>query len=131
MKVQALRNKELDEQVSDIDNTNVAAKMFKATKMINRKPPESIKVHNSEGKFAMEPNEILKITGDFFKDKFVDQNAPEIKAYVGDPRPLNVPIESHEVRKSLKRLNNGRASGPDAIPGELYKYGPDLLADHH
>ena len=31
------------------------------------------------------------------------------------------------MRKSLGRLNNNRATGPDAIPGELYKYGSDQL----
>ena len=33
------------------------------------------------------------------------------------------------TQKFLKRLNNNRTSGPDAIPGELYKYGSDILTN--
>ena len=128
-RVQLLRNEELDNLMTEIDNTNDAAKMFKATKMIHQKPPEKLKVHNDSGKFATDPNEILKITGKFFQDKFVDEDADEIDAFTGPPRPLNNPLTVEEVRKGLNRLNNNRATGPDAIPGELYKYGSAQMTE--
>ena len=128
-KVQDLRNKELDEKVSIINNTNDAARMFKATKMLHRKPIENTKVHTSEGKFVTEPNDVLTITTDFFENKFVDEDAIEIETFEGEARPLNKPIQIDEVKKSLNRLNNNRAVGPDGIPGELYKYGSHLLSE--
>ena len=124
-----LRNEELDGMVEEVDGARDSAGMFRAVKMLNQRPPERPKVHNDSGKFATDPNEILQITGTFFQDKFVDEGAEEIDAYTGPPRPLNNPITAIEVRKSLNRLNNNRATGPDAIPGELYKYGSSQLTD--
>jgi len=101
-KVQEHRSKELDEQVASIDHTNDASKMFKAAKLIHRKPYENIKIHNSEGKFVTEPNEIIKLTTEFFRNKFVDRDAQHIHPYKGKPRPLNNPITQLEIHKCFK-----------------------------
>ena len=127
-KLQELRNKELDEQVASIDHTNDAAKMVKAAKLIQCKPYENIKIHNSEGKFVTEPNEIIKLTTEFFRNKFLDRNAQHIHPYKGEQRLLSNPITPLEIHKCFKKLNNNRAVGPDGIPGELYKYSTPILA---
>ena len=44
--------------------------------------------------------------------------------------PLNSPISPSEVKVATKKLNNGRAIGPDGIPGEMLKYGSDQLYLH-
>ena len=87
-KVQERRNKEIDEQVASIDHTNDAANMFKAAKLIHRKPYENIKFHNSDGKFVTEPNEVIKLTTEFCRKKFVGRDAQHIHPYKGEPRHL-------------------------------------------
>ena len=82
-----------------------------------------------KGKFLTERNDALEIITKFFKKKFVDENTQEIEAFEGNARPLNKPIELHEVVQSLNKLNNNRAVGPDGIPGKLYKYGSPLLSE--
>lgn len=42
-------------------------------------------------------------------------------------KPLKSPITTHEVFSAVKKLRNNRAAGPDAIPGELLKYGTESL----
>ena len=46
----------------------------------------------------------------------------------GEPRPLNEPITESEVQHAMNRLNNNRASGSDELPGELLKYGSNVIA---
>ena len=79
---------------------------------------------------ATDPNKILELTTEFFKEKFNKPEAQGIDPYKGEKRPLNKPITKDEVKKSFKKLNNGRATGEDGIKGELLKYGPETLAEH-
>ena len=102
--------------------------MFKAPTLIHCKPYENIKIHNSEGKVVTEPNEIIKLTTEFFRKKFVGRDAQHIHPYKCEPRPLNNPITPPEIHKCFKKLNNNQAVGPDGMPGELYKYCTPLLA---
>ena len=41
--------------------------------------------------------------------------------------PLSYPITDLEVKDALHRLNNNQASGPDEVPGELWKYSADIV----
>ena len=124
-----IRNEEIDKQVEEIENAAEGAKMFKAVGKIFRQQYENPKVEDEEGKLATDPNKILELTTEFFKDKFYKEEEPEIEPYRGGARPLDKPITKEEVEKSFKRLNNGRATGEDGIPGELLKYGPQALAE--
>ena len=40
---------------------------------------------------------------------------------------LNSPITTREVSEATSRLRNGRAVGPDGMPGKLLKYGNEQL----
>ena len=124
-----IRNEEIDKQVEDIEKAAEGAKMFKAVGKIFRQQYENPKVEDEEGKLATDPNKILELTSEFFKDKFYKKEEKDIKPYRGEAKPLTKPITKEEVEKSFKRLNNGRATGEDGIPGELLKYGPQALAE--
>ena len=103
--------------------------MFKAVGKIFKQQYENPKVEDEDGKLATDPNKILELTTEFFKEKFYKEEEKEIEPYRGEARPLEKPITKEEVEKSFKRLNNGKATGEDGIPGELLKYGPEKLAE--
>ena len=52
----------MDEKISEVNNSNEAAQMFKAVKQLNRKRIQSSKVHNEEGRLLTNLDEILKLT---------------------------------------------------------------------
>ena len=41
--------------------------------------------------------------------------------------PLSYPITDLEVKDALHCLNINRASGPDEVPGEFWKYAADVV----
>ncbi len=65
-------------------------------------------------------------------DVFTEEVQGDVKqgtsAFTGEPRPLNDPITESEVQHAMNRLNNNRASGSDELPGELLKYGYNVIA---
>ncbi|GFR60240.1 nose resistant to fluoxetine protein 6-like [Elysia marginata] len=63
-----------------------------------------------------------------FQCTFPEQNEVRTSTFgIGPPKALDKPITAGEVRKSLDRLKNNRASGQDGISAELLKYGTKAL----
>ena len=50
-----------------------------------------------------------------------------MEPFIGIPKKLNKPITDEEVKKAIDKLNNNRVAGPDRIPAELIKYGPQEI----
>ena len=67
-KAQEIRNEEIDRQVEEIEKAGEGAKMFKAVGKIFRERYENPKVEDNEGKLATDPNKILELTTEYFKD---------------------------------------------------------------
>ena len=65
---------------------------------------------------------------DFFTEQFQGDVKQDISAFTGEHRPLNDPITESEVQHAINRLNNNRASGSNELPGELLKYGSNVIA---
>ena len=65
------------------------------------------------------PDEMLKITTSFFKDKFQHPNLHNIDPFRGSARQHCNEITIEEVHKSRSKLNNNGAAGRDDITGEL------------
>ena len=122
------RNKDLDRIANEINCLPDHTKVFKATKLINKKRNENLQIKTNDGKFITNPNEIQTSIHDYFKQKFRDENTPDLNPFIGNPKSLKNPISEAEVRFALKRLNNNRACGEDGLPGELLKYGTEAIA---
>ncbi len=128
-KVQEKRNQELDEKAREINSLPDHAQMFKAINTLHRKRYENTKVLDGEQKFVTDPNTIHEVIGKHFKSKFRNETTEDIEPFQGEPRSLKTPIDKQEVTDALKRLNNNKACGEDNIPGELLKYGANVLAE--
>ncbi|GFS10738.1 very-long-chain enoyl-CoA reductase [Elysia marginata] len=89
--------------------------------------PFGLKVEDTNGKLAINPNDTLNIIARFFKEKFQSETATEIEAFTGSPRKLHQPITKEEVKKTFDNLNNNGAPGEDGVHAELLKYGTQEL----
>ncbi|GFR76113.1 retrovirus-related Pol polyprotein LINE-1 [Elysia marginata] len=70
---------------------------------------------------------VIKDTGGARRVKQYQCCIENIDAFQGPPKALDKPITAGEVKKSLDRLKNNRASGQDGISAELLKYGTKAL----
>ena len=100
--------------------------MFKVVKAQNAKQYQNPTVHDEEGKFVTSPNEIQKITTEFYK-KFRKDDVEEITPFQGNSRPFNREISQIEVENAVKKQNNNRATDNDNIFTEMLKYGTKNL----
>ncbi|GFS07330.1 very-long-chain enoyl-CoA reductase [Elysia marginata] len=118
---------ELGRKADENNNAHNGHSMFKAVKELNKKQQENLKVEDTNGKLAINPNDTLNIIASFFKEKFQSETATEIEEFTGSSRKLHQPITKEEVKKSFYNLNNNRAPAEDAIHAELLKYGTQEL----
>ena len=122
-----IREENIDKQVEEIERFKDNAKMYEVIKNIRRKPLDNPYIHDTKGRRVMNPKEIHSILYGHFKDKFFKPEEEVIEPFDCQARKLNIPITEAEVKISVKKLNNRRASRKDEIYAELIKYGPDLL----
>jgi len=118
----------LDRSAEEVERLKDGAKMFKAVNLMKRKKASKPKVADVEGRIIGNDHEAAATIQQHFSSQFNGQDTPQLQAFVGPPTPLMSPITVAECEASLKRLNNGRAAGADSIPGELLKYGADVLS---
>ena len=114
-------------KLEELKNSSESTKMFKAVKNITYKKLQNKKVLDKENNLITDPNKILQITTDFFKDKFHDEKEENIQPIEGPIRKLNIAITNQEVGDAISKLNNNRAPGDDNITSELLKYGQGNL----
>ena len=128
--MQEIREKEIDMKIEDIANSPDTSKMFKAIGTLYRQRYENPKVEDEEGRLATSPNDVLKLTTDFFKAKFQKEDAEVIQPIEGETRSLVKEITTEEIHKSFTKLNNNKATGEDGMPGELLKYSPKEVKEY-
>ena len=71
----------------------------------------------------------LRTMSDHYEKQFNRETDEEIPKWKGEPRPLEKQISRQEIVEAVKKLKNNKATGPDEIQGELYKYGGDELVN--
>ena len=98
----------------------------RAPRITGPKPP--LVVHNSEGYFTLTDQGRADVIQELFKEQFTDPDNELLHPFNGDTRTLQLPVKETEVKKALKALNNGRASGPDGINSKLLKYASDIIS---
>ncbi len=102
--------------------------MFKSVRLLYRTPYRQPTIHDDQGRTIQDQEEYGKHVSDFFTEQFQGDVKQGLSAFTGEPRPLNEPITESEVQHAMNRLNNNRASGSDELPGELLKYGSNVIA---
>lgn len=114
----------LDELASEIERAKDNAQMFQAARNLTRSKPIRIIVQKEGGDVIANKSEAANTIGKYFETKLFDPTIPPLPSARGS---LSEPITMIEVKRAAERLNNGKAAGPDNIPGELLKYGSESL----
>lgn len=122
-----IATKLIDEKIQRIENLSGAAQMFEAVRDVTRLRTQPTVLLDDKGKYILDKKTTNARITKHFKDQFFIDSRPEIDADT-TAKALDNPITAAEFRLTLRRLNNGRASGPDDIPAELLKYGADVIA---
>ena len=118
-----------DSLAKDISSTDECRKMFRAARALKTGSSiPSLSVHNADGHFVATDKGKADTISEWFKKQFTDPGGEQLDPFLGDPRPLEVPIKEEEVKRAIKTLRNGRSSGPDGISNELFKYGSNAIS---
>ena len=64
---------------------------------------------------------------DHFESHFDKEGEHEVETFIGECKPLKVPITNKEVMICSKKLNNNRAADYNLLTTEMVKYGPSQL----
>ena len=131
-RLRELNNNAADALADQINNTDSTRRMFEAVRSLAKiKPPKSISVKDSEGNMLATDAAKAAALRDHFEAKFTSKDVVPLQSFDGPPRPLDVPIRATEVEKAAKSLKNGRATGPDGIPSELFKYADPVFHERY
>ena len=124
-RVHQINEDEIESRSAEIESLKDSAQMFQAVRELIRGKPKALIVKNSANETIADPKEAAETIVKHFSNLFFD---PQIEEVIeSDKKPLDKPITTTEVAQALKKIRNGRAVGPDGIPGELLKYGPVTL----
>ncbi|OWY97257.1 Endonuclease Reverse transcriptase, partial [Phytophthora megakarya] len=117
----------IDEKLTTMQESSPSARLFTATRALFQKRSPLTSLLDSEGKYILSRKAAGKKIKHHFQEQFIDPHRQPVPDD-GLKQPLESPIEAEELERAFKRLRNGRAAGPDAIPAELLKYGASILA---
>ena len=111
-KIKAKNEKRLNSILDEIKQAQNSCKMFKAVKLLNRKPLQNSFIYDKDKKKVTDPNEIHNIVKEHFQTHFYK---PELNAIQPDTfiEPLQFPITSDEVNKASIKMSNGKQPGDD------------------
>ena len=119
----------LDERAAEVERLHDSAQMFRAVRLLCRRPYLQAVVHDEHGRTIENPVEVGRRVTEYFGQQFLDNVAVGLPAFKGGSQPLQQPIEVSQVNSAMKikKLNNARACGHDSLPIELPKYAADQL----
>ena len=130
-----------------IEDGGVHSKMFWALKRKDRQTnaEDMYSLMDKDGNYIIGEIEVKKYVANYYKDLYAKNTDPyfdrewttQVQTNIEELElnndyehlPINTPITRKEVQKTIKNLPNNKASGPDEIPYELYKYGGEKLTD--
>ena len=122
-----LHNKKLQYIASELEKNKGNKRCFEAQRLLRRCTRTPFSLSTPDGQHITNPLYQLPLIDNFYKEFFNQADLQQPAPWVGNPRPLTMPITVIEVQRATSKLNNGRAAGPDSIPGEFYKYGGPAL----
>eukprot|EP00117_Sycon_ciliatum_P021388 scpid32601/ scgid1959/ Probable RNA-directed DNA polymerase from transposon BS; Reverse transcriptase len=100
--------------------------MFKAVHLLQRKKQQPITINDAKGRRLLNSQDIVGGITSHFQEMFTQ---PNTTIQTKNTEKFAKEITQQEITSAARRLNNGRATGPDNMAGELIKYGPAPL--HH
>ena len=121
----------MDEVVTDMEAANAVGdtrKVFKMVKHLSKsaKPPPKNLTSDANGSLLKSPEEVARIWSELLREKFA---ATDREVNVRGPLPPLPSIRQSsdaltraEFEKALNIMKNGKATGPDGVPAEVYKY---------
>ena len=118
----------LDRLASEIERLHDGAKMFRAVREMTRKPVAKLTIHDNSGRTICNAAELNARVTEHFSGQFSDPSVDGLNAFPETLSRLTHRITPAEINQAIGKLNNGRASGHDDIPAELFKCSADLLA---
>jgi hypothetical protein len=123
------RQKELElERINNIadslQNSSSTRDAFEAARILKKKTKsQPLTLQDNNGGEIKGVKRKLKEITEFYKGFFTREGDSPVAQWTGEPRSLNMDITSEEVEAACKKLRNHRATGPDKIEAELWKYG--------
>ena len=125
-------NNKILEHIQEIENSkNDSRRMFKATKLIQRKNNNNVCIKTCDGKIVNSTNQKLEIITKYFESVFNPDDIGEFPHI--PPQKLNEPFTSEEIRKAIKSLKNNKSAGIDKLKAEHLKCAPveinQIIAD--
>ena len=119
---------EIEKRTNEINAYKDSTRMFQAVKELTSNKPQKLVVKNAEGEIVAQQEEAAELVATHFKTLLNSTFfSSTLRSSVTSNKQLNAPITSREVSEATNKLRNGRAVGPDGVPGELLKYGDDQL----
>lgn len=123
------RRDEIDSKVKEIENAKDNTKMFLATKQAKTWVRTAVIIDDDKRREIKCPKEkAQKIAAHFRNVFYSEREGNDLPPFVGDPRPLSVPISMDEINLAICRLRPRRAPGPDGLPAELFKASMQVTA---
>ena len=112
----------IDAQVAEIEEVKNDAQMFRAVQALRCVDRSPLVITDNDGKFVSTAQEKANEASQFFRMQFLCENKPKMEAFTGPPSPLNSPITVDEVATAINKLRCNRATGPDGVPAECFKF---------
>ena len=119
-----------------VEQFHGGARMFAAVKELKelrRDKRKDIIVHNEDGTAIFDKDKKVSAIAEDFQAQFTRSGVESIPMFTGEARPLKQPITPDEIQNVVKKLKNGKSTGPDDISAELLKAagkeGAVLVAD--
>ena len=128
-RIETINDEEIERRTQNIESLKDSAQMFQSVRELTRNKSKPLVVKNSEGEIVAQQEEAAEIVAKHYVSLFSSNQTPNLdpNSTANLKKPLNRPITIEEVKEATNKLQNGRAVGPDGIPGELLKYGESAL----
>jgi exonuclease III len=102
---------------------------FEALRLLRKHTYRPFQLIDADGHTVTNAEQAIPLLQAWYQNFFNQEGMAPTPLWPPDvpPSPLDPPITTEEVTNAAAKLNNGRATGKDGIPGEFIKYGGTAL----
>ena len=127
-----LREAAILEVAGELECTPQAQRRYAAVRVLKKKHAyKQFRLKDEDGYISTATRRLTKVVEDFYDKFFNPEGAnkqPTVDPWGEYEGPLPQPLTVIEMSEAFHTLRNGRAVGPDGIPGELLRYGGTAVA---